>query len=144
MPFNDFGFTFSPVTLNAPMPTLTTAIPGWTTAQLNANGTYTTKSITASTSILVDAAKIRTTGITVVVPIDQPAVFLDNSPLVGPFPNWLSLASLANGSTATNATGLSSGLFVAPGNSVFLAPYYDPMYAYAVGALASTIFYADT
>ena len=151
MPFNSAGSSFEAISNLATTynPSLLegAGYNGLTTAQCNANGSFTSKSVT-NAGILIDAAKVRTTGITLIVPTDQPAVTFGNqSPLSGnTSPNPIAPYPVvpANGSQNTNSSTPSNGFTLQPGQSIFLSPYFDAMYAITPAGVSATVFFFDS
>ena len=93
MTYNGIAQTFAPLGgVFAPFPAITESFDGRTLAQLVAAG-FTAISCATATTTLISAASKRTTGITIICPIDQQSVALDNAtPIVGPFfPETLSI-----------------------------------------------------
>lgn len=141
MPYNSAGTSFQPLGV-APVfqpaikePTLTYS--GLTSAQLALNGSLTSVSVT-STATLVEAAKKRTTGMTLIVPIDQPPVtFANVATLVAGPPAFVTPIN----QTFTPGT---PGFTVPAGGSIFISPFNDPCYAITPTGVTATIYFIDT
>lgn len=153
MPYNASGQSFVPLApLPINMPTVTEGNPsytGLTTAQCAANGNLTSKAVT-SAGVLVEAATARTNGITVIVPTDQPQVTFGNqSPLTASLspkaivaiPLVVTFSDQVAGSGSIPST---NGFAVAPGNSLFVSPFNDPMYAITPAGVTATIYFIDS
>lgn len=144
MPYNALAFSLAPANWFAPFPTVLEQSAAFTTAQMAANSSYTAVSgIVSTANSLVEAAKKRTTGMTIIVPTDQQAVAISNlSTLAGPFAGALyGMGSPIFGQTLVNIA--NGGFILPPGNSLFLSPFNDALYAIAVGP-TTTIYFADS
>jgi hypothetical protein len=145
MPLNSAGTSFQS---NAVFPILqptvkepTVSLNGLTTAQCAANSSLTAVSVT-STITLVEAAKLRTNGITLVVPTDQPQVTFGNDNASSATPIQAITPQLAGGLTPTS-TPSSNGFAVPPGQSIFVTPFNDAMYAVTPTGVTATIYFMD-
>ena len=142
MPFNASGASFQPATtvpIYNPAITEGAGYNGLTTAQCAANNNLTSVSVT-STVTTVEAAKVRTNGMIVVVPTDQPQVTFGNQNTIQGIPQQLTAAQ-----QVTNS-GLSPpqpGFAVPPGTSMQLNPFNDTMYAITPSGVTATIYYID-
>jgi hypothetical protein len=139
MPYNASGQSFQPIygaALGVPAPyRMEVTNVGLSTAQMNANANFTPVTVT-STATLVDAAKKRTTRITVVVPTDQPPITLGNTAGIG-----------ANSPTSISQTSTPpvTGFTLQPGQQMILQSYNDPLYAITQAGLPNaTIFFYDS
>jgi hypothetical protein len=152
MPFNSSGNSFAPLE-DFPIfqPTVTVGpqqYSGLTTAQCAANGALTSRVIT-NAGLLVDAAKVRVSGIILIVPTDQQQVtFGNDSPVAGSlaaFPIIPVIPVNTFGQQVANAAGPSSsnGYAIPPGNSVFVANFNDPVYGITPPGVTSTIYFID-
>jgi len=111
-----------------------------TTAQCAANGALTAVSVTSAITP-VEAAKVRTNGITIIVPIDQPQVtFGANN--TGANAIQAIAPSLAGGLTPTFAPS-SGGFALPPGTGVVVDPFNDAMYAVTPTGVTATIYFID-
>jgi len=147
MPYNSAATSFAPQQI-VPVfqPSIfgpTRTYSGLTTAQCAANGALTSVSVTSS-GATVEAATKRTNGITLIVPADQPQVTFGNDP-----------ASAANGIVAlpnppvtpitqTVSPPSSNGFAIPPGDSIFISPYNDAVYAVTPAGITATIYFIDT
>jgi hypothetical protein len=145
MPLNSAGTSF---TSNAVFPIVqptvkepTNSMNGLTTAQCAANGSLTAKAIT-STITLVEAATLRTNGIVLIVPTDQPQVTFGNDNAASATPIVAVTPQLAGGLTPTS-TPSSNGFAVPSGQSIFVTPFNDAMYAVTPTGVTSTIYFMD-
>lgn len=141
MPYNSAGASFQPLGV-APIfqpsikePTYTYS--GLSSAQCAANSALTSVSVT-STVTTVEAAKKRTTGMTLIVPTDQPPVTFANV-------NTLSAGPPAF-VTPINQTFTPGdpGFTVPSGGSIFISPFNDPCYAITPAGVTATIYFIDT
>jgi len=121
---------------------------GANTAALTATPSMTPVAVPAGANpFLVRAAQPCVT-MTIVVPVDQPAVVVgNNNPLAGPIvappgQNYGPQQWCAPGAQTFTPPG--AGFVVTPGSAVRLKPYNDPLYAVSTGATGSTIFFATT
>jgi hypothetical protein len=141
MPYNSAGASFAPLGV-APIfqPMVkepTEAYSGLSTAQCAANGALTSHAVTATAS-LVEAAKQRTKGMTLIVPTDQPPVTFAN------------VATLAAGPAAfvtpinQTFTPGNPGFTVPSGGSIFVSPFNDPCYAITPTGVTATVYFIDT
>jgi hypothetical protein len=145
MPLNSAGTSF---TSNAVFPIVqptvkepTVSMNGLTTAQCAANGSLTAVTVT-STITLVEAAKLRTNGIVLIVPTDQPQTTFGNDNAASATPIVAVTPAPAGGLTPTS-TPSSNGFAVPPGQSIFVTPFNDAMYAVNSTGVSATIYFMD-
>ena len=135
MVYNSPGYAFGALLSQIKEPTI--AYSSLTTAQCAANGAFTSKAVTSS-GVLVEAAKSRSKGLSLIVPIDQPAVT---------FGNLSTVVALPNGPvTPANQTGApvaGYGFQIPPGGSVSLDPFNDAVYAVTPTGVTATIYFLD-
>jgi hypothetical protein len=152
MTFNASGQSFAPLNilgLNSPTALEGAGYNGLTSAQCAANGNLTSKAVTSS-GVLVEAATVRTKGMTVIVPSDQPQVTFGNqSPLSGttaanPIQAIPQIVTFAQQIADTQNAPSNNGFAVPPGVSVFLSPFNDAMYAITPTGSSATIYFIDT
>lgn len=141
MPYNSAGASFQPLGVNpifqpaVKEPTVTYS--GLSTAQCAANSSLTSKAVTA-TATLVEAATKRTTGMTLIVPTDQPACTFANV-------NTLAAGQPTPIQPVTQTfTPVSPGFTVPAGGSIFISPFNDPCYAILPTGITGTIYFIDT
>ena len=144
MVYNSIGTTFAQPSggyLSANNPAAkepTESYSGLTTAQCAANSALSSVAVT-STATSVEAAKVRTKGITLIVPTDQNQVTFGQSAA--------GVSAIPGGPvTPATQTGVPStgGFAVPPGGSIFLSPYNGAVYAITPSGVTSTIYFIDT
>lgn len=145
MPLNSAGNSFASLAvfpiLQPAIKEPTVSMNGLTTAQCAANGALTSVAVT-STITLVEAAKLRTNGITLVVPTDQPQVTFGNDGPTSATPIQAITPQLTGGLTPTS-TPSSNGFAVPPGQSIFVTPINDAIYAVTPTGVTATIYFMD-
>jgi len=152
--YNTPGQSFNPLDpIPIVQPVVQVGVPGFqglTTAQCAANGALTAQAVT-SAGALIEGAKRRTTGMTIVVPIDQAqTTFGNDNPISGPGQSATPIQAVLptfppfvnpNNQTFTPSNG---GFALPPGQSMFVGPFNDPMYAITAPGITSTIYWMDT
>lgn len=145
MPLNSAGTSFTP---NGAFPTVfptvkepTVSMNNLTTAQCAANSNLTAVAVT-STVTLVEAAKLRTNGMVLIVPTDQPQTTFGNDGPTSATPIQAVPPARSGGLTPTSVPS-SNGFAVPPGVSIFVTPFNDAMYAVNSTGVTATIYFMN-